>query len=88
LRDGHAYHDDGDDDASDELQPDSDTEGKTRLEGFTQADALRLGRVLSALAAAGLIDEWHVFGPGIEGETAEAGARSRSSQEEPSDGRR
>jgi hypothetical protein len=28
---------------------------------LTQADARRLGRVLGALAAAGLIDECHVF---------------------------
>jgi hypothetical protein len=29
--------------------------------GLTQADALRLGRVIGALAAAGLIDECYVF---------------------------
>jgi hypothetical protein len=29
--------------------------------GLTQADALRLGRVIRALAAAGLIDECYVF---------------------------
>jgi hypothetical protein len=40
-------------------------------EAFTQADALRLRRVVRALAAAGLIDEWHVFLQGIDGRTAE-----------------
>jgi hypothetical protein len=38
---------------------------------LTQADVLRLGRVLRALAAAGLIDEWHVRIRGIDGQTAE-----------------
>jgi hypothetical protein len=40
--------------------------------GLTQTDALRLGRVIRALTAAGLIDECYVFvGSGrlIEGET-------------------
>jgi hypothetical protein len=44
------------------------------MAGLTQADAVRLGRVLRALAAAGLIDEWCVFVSGIDGRTAEARA--------------
>jgi hypothetical protein len=71
LWDERDCNDDVDDDASGELQPDSDIEGEDTIEGLTQADAMRLGRVLRALAAAGLIDEWRVLVRGIDGQTTE-----------------
>jgi hypothetical protein len=67
---GRDCHDDAEDDASGELQV-TQTLREDMIEGFTQADVLRLARVLRALAAAGLIDEWHVFLQTIDGQTAE-----------------
>ena len=45
--------------------------------GLTQTDVLRLGRVIRALAAAGLIDECYLFvrGPGPGSETFEGRER-------------
>jgi hypothetical protein len=48
--------------------------GRIASAGLTQTDALRLGRVIRALAAAGLIDECYVFvrAPELSSETFES----------------
>jgi hypothetical protein len=47
--------------------------GRIASAALTQSDARRLGRVMRALAAAGLIDEWYfvVRAPEPESETCE-----------------